>query len=145
MATESKQQEGQQEGYQYVASPAVPNLFGKSTGIVLQLPDGAFSASDSHNDLHGPQNCRVGGAKKPGNSHAWCAKIGAEQAITVDLTSSYLVTGVVTQGRAESPQWVTQYLVETSENGFDWTSHGRYVGNFDQHTICKRRLSKPVM
>ena len=119
-------------------------LFDLSKGIVLQLPDLAFKASASCDENHSPENCRIGAPHRSKKSWAWCAKSNGDH-IIVDLTASYLVTGVATQGRGDyAAQYVTQYKLETSENGIDWIDHGRFVGNFDQVTICKRKLKKPI-
>mmetsp|Transcript_59854 Transcript_59854/g.95164 ORF Transcript_59854/g.95164 Transcript_59854/m.95164 type:complete len:156 (+) Transcript_59854:17-484(+) len=118
-------------------------LFDESVGIVTGLPDLAFTASNSHDVNYGPENCRIGAPKRASKSHSWSAKAVGDS-ITVDLTSSFIVTGVATQGRGDAAQWITEYAVATSENGVDWVDHGRFVGNFDQNTVCKRKLKHPV-
>ena len=139
MATEMKAEEGAVTNHYGIGN----RLFDKSVGIVMGLPDLAFTASNSYNDDHGPENCRIGGAHRPKKSHAWCAK-SVGDSITIDLTSSYIVTGVVTQGRGECNQHITEYSVATSENGLEWVDHGRFKGNFDNKTICKRKLKHPI-
>ena len=118
-----------------------------SRGISLHLPEGSFSASASYvdnADLYGPKHCRIGVGKKENCSHAWiCKSIG--DVLTVDLCDSYLVTGVVTQGRGDAQQWITQYSVQTSENGVQWSNQGDFIGNFDNTSLCKRRFKKPVI
>jgi len=120
-------------------------MFRSSSGITKDLPDGAFSASAQYNADHGAIYARIGVPKVSGKSHAWCgsSKPGAE--ITVDLTTSHVVTGVATQGRGDGSQWVTRYSVETSENGHKWENQGIFLGNFDKNTICRRRFKKPVL
>lgn len=131
-------------GGTFIGNPCVTRLFDLSAGIISKLPDRAITSSDSHTNqngvVYGPENCRIGGAKHPKKAHSWCGQVGGANEITIDLLSSHIVTGVVTQGRGDSAQWVTQYSVQTSENGIDWMDHGRFIGNFDQNTQCKRKL-----
>merc|ERR1711920_5908 len=76
----------------------------------------------------------------------WCGKRGENNEITVDLTTSFMVSGVATQGRGDCcDQWVTSYAIETSEDGQYWEKHGRFQGNFDRDTICESRLELPVL
>jgi len=121
------------------------SMFYSSNGIVTTLPDGSFSASGVAGSKHSPAFSRIGG-ELSGKPHAWCALIGGKNEIIVDLTTSRLVTGVATQGRGDNgKQWVKNYAVETSENGYDWVSQGDYVGNFDYKTICRRRFGTPAI
>jgi len=121
-------------------------VFRSSTGIVIDLPDGAFSASAEHNDDHGAIYARIGADRVSGKSHAWCGGYEVGYEITVDLTTSYYVTGVATQGRGDhKDNWVSRYSVETSEDGHMWVAQGQYRGNFDMTTICRRRFKKPVL
>jgi len=122
-------------------------LFRSSAGIVMGLPDGAFSASDEYDANHGVIYARIGANKVAGKSHAWCGVSGVGGEITVDLTTSHLVTGVATQGRGSygHEHIVTLYSIETSEDGLKWTAQGSFQGNFDSTTICRRRFKKPVL
>merc|ERR1712142_489475 len=98
---------------------------------------------------HGAIYARIGAPHVSGKSHGWCGKgvmggaMGEE--VTVDLTTSYIVTGVATQARGGSTQWVERYTVYTSEDGHDWKAQGNFRGNFDKSTICRRRFQKPVL
>ena len=142
MAQELKTDEGFLSGNVINSNGIGSRLFDRSVGIVTGLPDLAFTGN-CHDENHGPENCRIGAAHRPKKSHAWCVK-SLGDTITIDLTSSYIVTGVATQGRGDAAQWITEYSVATSENGIDWTDQGRYIGNFDQNTICKRKFKNPV-
>jgi len=118
-------------------------LFSRSTGILSELPDPAITATFWHNSNHLPKYVRI---KKDNvvSSPYYAGKKGQVNTITVDLTSSYIVTGVVTQA-GSSTQWVTKFSVETSENGYFWRSLGNFVGNFDGITVCYSRFDKPVV
>merc|ERR1719193_2903607 len=64
----------------------------------MKLTDGSLSATGSYNADYGPQYARIGAPQVSGKAHGWAGKKTGD-AITVDLTSSYVVTGVATQGR----------------------------------------------
>jgi len=116
-------------------------LFSRSRGIVHRLPDRAFSATDIHHETFAAKFARLN--QETGRGRYWAAKKGETNAITVDMTTSFLVTGVATRGVA-STEYVRKYSVETSENGHTWRSHGFFVGNFDGATICRVRFNSPV-
>jgi len=121
-------------------------MFYSSSGIVSKLPDGSFTATDTYSGFK-VSSSRIGG-KTSGSNQAWAGIIGGDNELTVDLTTSRLVTGVATQGRGDDSkykQWVTSYAVETSENGYDWVSQGHFKGNFDTQTVTRRRFGTPVI
>jgi len=118
-------------------------MFSHSEGIILDLPDEALSSDTTGHDGHPPSYGRIGGDEPKG----WAGTRDVENIFTVDLISSHIVTGVATQGRSSDDhidQWVTSYSVETSVNGYDWTSHGNFVGNFDKYTVVERSFEVPV-
>jgi len=120
-------------------------IFHDSHGVVQSLPDEAITCPVKVDYNHGCEYARIGSKKVNGKSHGWCGKPGDINEIIVDMTTSYMVTGVATQGRGDSTQWVTSYSIETSEDGHYWQKHGRFEGNFDQDTICESRLDLPVL
>jgi len=113
-------------------------LFSESRFVAEGLPDKAFSATDLAHSGH-PANF----AKFRASGY-WAGKPGGVNAITVDMTTSYLVTGVATKG-VGTTEFVTRYDVRTSEDGKYWKSQGLFVGNFDGATICKVRFTRPVL
>ena len=54
------------------------------------------------------------------------------------------VGGVITQGRRDADQWVTEYQVKTTKDGSTWTSVGTFSGNSDRNTKVKQMFAKPV-
>ena len=67
---------------------------------------------------------------------AWCAlenNVGSHF-LTMDLGIVYSVLGVITQGRADQPQWVTAYQVYYSTDNSSWTSGGTFKANSDEST-----------
>lgn len=111
-------------------------MFSGSHGIVHALPDKAFTGT-SHSEHHSPHLIRMGSAGY------WAGKKGGTNAVTIDMTSSFLVTGVVTKG-IYSYEFIKTYSVMTSQNGFKWRSQGDFVGNFDGETVCKVQFDRPV-
>jgi len=140
------------DDYDYKRDPHIDELsitqllrmFYDSNGVVLSLPNGAFTASGTLDKNHAAIYSRIGAPRVEGKAHSWCGTRAYTDEITVDLTVSALVTGVATQGRGDAPRWVTRFSVATSENGHDWLKQGTFVGNFDQETICHSRFKRPV-
>eukprot|EP01084_Bolivina_argentea_P238186 400166_1 len=116
--------------------------FDKSVGIITSLQDSALTANATYSDdakSYGPIHCRIGQSKI-----AWIAKAAGDH-IEIDLCKSCLVTGIATKAREGSDQWVTQYRVETSEDGTQWTDRGLFRGNHDRNTICTRKLKQSTV
>jgi len=120
-------------------------LFSKSRGIILDLPDGSFTATATHSSDFPPKYARIDETEVDGNGRAWIGKIGSLNVLTVDMKTSYLVTGVAVQGRVNTKQWVKRFSVLTSENGTKWVSQGTFNGNFDHLSVCRVRFISPVL
>eukprot|EP00808_Paulinella_micropora_P003088 g64157.t1 len=76
---------------------------------------------------------------------AWSAAINdLNQFIVLDLGRVFYVSGVVTQGRADLDQWVTQYAVETSLDKVTFTPVGTFSGNVDRNTQVNRMFPNDV-
>jgi hypothetical protein len=71
---------------------------------------------------------------------SWCSTDGSDEPMDIDLGAVMSVSGVVTQGRGNSGQWVTGYTVQTSTNGGSWTSGIEFDGNSDQNTKVTRAI-----
>lgn len=129
-----------------IRSVQLMKMFHDSVGQLLNLPDDAITSSDEHSENQSVKYSRIGAGKVEGKAQAWCGKLGESNEIMVDMTTSSLITGVATQGRGDvTHQWVTKYLIETSENGQEWIDHGIFEGNFDDETICQSRFKYPVI
>jgi len=124
-------------------------LFSKSRGIILDLPDGSFTATATLSSTFLPKYARIDETEVHGNGHgngiAWAGKVGSQNVLAVDMKTSYLVTGVAVQGRADAAQWVKRFSVLTSENGSKWVSQGTFNGNFDHLSVCRVRFKSPVL
>lgn len=71
--------------------------------------------------------------------------------ILVDLGVSSEVSGIVTQGRSEVDEWVTQFMISYSSDAFQWEFardiYGNkkvFKGNSDAHTLRHCYLEHPV-
>ena len=93
---------------------AVPNLekLGLEDG---SIPDESLSASSNWKDvdMSTPAGGRLNKVSPFGIIGAWCPVVkDTNQWIQVDLGDPTYVTGVLTQGRQDFPQWVTKYTVQ---------------------------------
>jgi len=121
-------------------------LFSSSRSIISDLPGVAFTATSTHANGHLPQYGRINNSDSRKKENYWAPKSAVlHDALTVDLMTSYLVTGVATQGGTRLSQWVTRYSVHTSEDGLKWISIGTFKGNFDEIHVCQVRFPKPVL
>ena len=88
-----------------------------------RITDGAMTASTQYDSNHGPRRARlnlpVSGVLRGG----WSAlTLDHSQWLQVDLSGTYRVAGIITQGRADVSQWVTSYKVAHSLNGIDFNT-----------------------
>ena len=90
-----------------------------------KVADGQITASSewTSSRYHGVKNARLNRpAQLPHSVGAWCAEgYKDNQWIQVDLMIPTWVTGVMLQGRKDTDQWVTEYKVEYSIDGQNWT------------------------
>uniref|UniRef100_A0AAQ6IG17 Contactin associated protein-like 5a n=1 Tax=Anabas testudineus TaxID=64144 RepID=A0AAQ6IG17_ANATE len=70
--------------------------------------------------------------------------------LQVDLREQMEVTAVATQGRYDSWDWVSSYLLLYSDTGRAWKQYrhedgvGRFVGNVNSEAVVQNKLSHPV-
>lgn len=70
---------------------------------------------------HGPSNARLHRPKIGSKTGAWSSRTNDKsQWIQVDLRGKFKVTKIVTQGRQDYAQWVSQYKMSYSNNGVDF-------------------------
>ena len=75
----------------------------------------------------------------------WVSRDHVGSWLQIDLGYTRTVTGVVTQGRGvQHQQWVSQYDVEYSTNGSNFTNLGNFPGNNDTHTKVYNYFSSTV-
>ena len=89
-----------------------------------RIADDQITASSewSSNIYHGANNARLNRASHGETTGAWSVQTNdLNQWIEVDLMVPTWITGVMIQGREDSSQWVTEYKVEHSSDGQNWT------------------------
>ena len=89
------------------------------------IKDYQISVSSVHQVLsHGPNNARLNKTRDSSGIGAWCtlSATGANDWIQVNFKNYTSVSGVVTQGRSDSPQWVTRFRMNYSYDGSNWES-----------------------
>jgi len=128
-----------------ISSPPSPRL--PSSEVVYDPPLERRSASSTHSP-HGPggRMCQDGRLDSPWGT-GWCAGSATSKTewYQLALGEPTLVSGVVTMGRGEYDQWVTQFEVTTSLDGVGWTSRGIFNGNTDQTSQLKSRFKSAVV
>ncbi|XP_072165968.1 lactadherin-like [Diadema setosum] len=111
------------------------------------LPDSSLTASSCSSSSACADKARLNGpsAWKPStmSSSAW---------LQVNLLSTFLVTGIITQGREGSTRFVTTFGISSSTDGSTWTqyrdpltgSNMVFRGNFDSATPVKHYFRRPI-
>ncbi|KAK3611483.1 hypothetical protein CHS0354_039095 [Potamilus streckersoni] len=87
----------------------------------LIIGDKQLSASSSQDTFHSASRGRLYSEKDGSFAGAWVPQVSNErQWIQVDFLAPYAFAGIITQGRADMPQWVTKYQVFYSNDGRNW-------------------------
>ena len=83
-----------------------------------KIKNRAITASSSLNNFHAPWLARLHRVKRGRYSGGWTSRVNNHnQWLQVDLGRTMKVTGLNTQGRHDSHQWVTAYYVLYSLDG----------------------------
>ncbi|EDO29729.1 predicted protein [Nematostella vectensis] len=102
------------------------------------IPDGVISASTMWDNRHRPQRSRLDTVADSRGTGAWSSRVNDKnQWLQIAFGGITKITGIITQGRQDYDQWVTEYKVEYSENESDFTSYdgGKILtGNTDRNT-----------
>ncbi|XP_077975065.1 adipocyte enhancer-binding protein 1-like isoform X2 [Styela clava] len=116
-------------------------LMGVKSGKIL---DPSITSSSEYNGNHGPRLGRLDLPQTPGYSAAWCAKTNViGHWIQVDFGKPLSITGVVTQGRRDSDQWVKSFKVSCG-NSTDAMKFIVKQGNEQVFNANKDRNSKVI-
>ncbi|XP_072174633.1 lactadherin-like [Diadema setosum] len=111
------------------------------------IPDSSITASSYYNSEVYPRFARLNGP------HRWCSsESNTDQWLRIDLGEVFMVTGVITQGRANTERWVTSIHISTSLNDIDWIfaidplSNGPkvYPANYERNTHVTSLLPNPL-
>ncbi|XP_038052363.1 lactadherin-like [Patiria miniata] len=111
-----------------------------------RIPDASITASSVHPNPadFGPTRARLN-LQVTSGAAAWCSAPRASDSnpwVQVDLGCNATITGVITQGRGEHQQWVTEFKVAYSDDGQEWTdvtddgsrTTMKFPGNSDRNT-----------
>ncbi|CAH1779946.1 unnamed protein product [Owenia fusiformis] len=117
------------------------------------VPDALMTASSNWAPNHGPSNARLHNVKGGGQTGAWSAGTNnAGQWIQVDLRNLMRIKAVVTQGRSDYDQWITQFKISYSLDGtkfIDYTQPYGYSkifdGNVDRNTLKINEFKSPFI
>ncbi|XP_038068756.1 lactadherin-like isoform X2 [Patiria miniata] len=115
-----------------------------------RIPDQSITASSFFRNLtaFGPVRARL---NLKGNAEAWCNDDVTDNIspwIQVAFNGTVTITGLITQGRGDYDQWVTEYRVTNSRNGGQsWNNvtdvDGKpigFPGNNDGNTVVTTRF-----
>ena len=98
-----------------------PSKLGVEDGSIF---DSQLTASSVYDSNHGPERARLNGVKSGNLTGAWSAAANSsdeQQWIRVDFDWALkTVSGIITQGRQDYAQWVTEYMVQYISNGAKW-------------------------
>ena len=87
------------------------------------IEESKLSATSSA-DTRGPENAFLW------SNSAWtAARLDFDQALVVDLGSEKNVTGIATQGRPHSDEFVSEFRIQFGSNGKDWQDYKEVDGS----------------
>ena len=82
------------------------------------IGDSQLTASSKWDSNHGPGNARLFRPKNGPNTGAWSSRANnRNQWLQVNFLKTTKITGISTQGRPESNQWVTSFSLSYSIRG----------------------------
>ncbi|GFS45227.1 hemocytin [Trichonephila inaurata madagascariensis] len=110
------------------------------------LLDSQLSASSTYNSAFTPENARLG------SDSAWVpAFADDDQYLQVDFLDEANVTGIITKGREDVPQWVTAYTLSHSNDGIIWNnvkdedgSVKEFAANYDPFSEVTNELPATI-
>ncbi|XP_078577195.1 uncharacterized protein LOC144862522 isoform X2 [Branchiostoma floridae x Branchiostoma japonicum] len=123
-----------------VESKAIPDTDMKATSVLGQ---------DSFN---GPHRARLHMKRDANGGGGWTAgEFNDDQYLQIDLGEEMVFTGVITQGKAGTNEWVTKYRLLYSDDGELWQYYkddsgqpAEFIGNRDADTPVRQLLDKPI-
>nr|XP_020472734.1 contactin-associated protein-like 4 [Monopterus albus] len=117
--------------------------------LVSSLPSSSFRSSSQLSNSHGPFFAKVNRREGAGG---WSPLVSDRyQWLEVDLGRRTQITGVATQGRYGSSDWLMTYLLMFSDTGHNWRqyrqedSSGAFPGNSNADTVVQYKLEQPVI
>ncbi|KAK3706340.1 hypothetical protein QZH41_006604 [Actinostola sp. cb2023] len=113
------------------------------------IPDARITASSMWDGNHAPAQGRLNYKPPRGKAGSWSSKHNrVGQWIQVDLNRVTKVTGIATQGRSDTNQWVKQYKLQYSSDGKTFNNYEGvkvFTANKDRNSVVKHNLYKPII
>ncbi|CAH1788463.1 unnamed protein product, partial [Owenia fusiformis] len=116
--------------------------------------DSQITASSEFDYRYSAPRGRINTEPEDDLAGAWVPRFNEPgQWIQVDFEEPTLISGVVTQGREDQPQWVQSFIVLISEDGVNFTPYTDYPGelakifpgNTDQNTLVKNPFNRNII
>ncbi|XP_071340826.1 contactin-associated protein-like 5 isoform X2 [Trachinotus anak] len=116
--------------------------------LVSILPQSSFQSSSQSSISYAAHNAKL---NRRDGAGGWSPMVTDEEPwLQVDLREQKEVTAVATQGRYDSSDWVSRYLLLYSDTGQAWTQYRqddsiwRFVGNMNSEAVVQNKLSHSV-
>uniref|UniRef100_A0A3B4GBW6 Contactin associated protein like 5 n=1 Tax=Pundamilia nyererei TaxID=303518 RepID=A0A3B4GBW6_9CICH len=116
--------------------------------LVSALPHSSFQSSSESSVSYAAYNAKL---NRRDGAGGWSPMVTDQEPwLQVDLREQMEVTAVATQGRYDSWDWVSSYLLLYSDTGRAWKQYrhedgvGRFVGNGNSESVVQNKLSHPV-
>ncbi|XP_058476501.1 contactin-associated protein-like 5 isoform X1 [Solea solea] len=116
--------------------------------LASALPHSSFQSSSQSSVRYAAYNAKL---NRRDGAGGWSPMVTDQGPwIQVDLREQFEVTAVATQGRYDSWDWVSSYLLLYSDTGRVWKQYrhedgvGRFVGNVNSEAVVQNKLSQPV-
>ncbi|TKS67665.1 Contactin-associated protein-like 5 [Collichthys lucidus] len=116
--------------------------------LVSTLPHSSFQSSTQSSVSYAAYNAKL---NRRDGAGGWSPMVTDQEPwLQVDLREQMEVTAVATQGRYDSWDWVSSYLLLYSDTGRAWKQYrhedgvGRFVGNMNSEAVVQNKLSHPV-
>uniref|UniRef100_A0A3Q1EIB4 Contactin associated protein family member 5a n=1 Tax=Acanthochromis polyacanthus TaxID=80966 RepID=A0A3Q1EIB4_9TELE len=116
--------------------------------LVSSLPHSSFQSSSQSSAGYAAHNAKL---NRRDGAGGWSPMVTDQEPwLQVDLREQMEVTAVSTQGRYDSWDWVSSFLLLYSDTGRAWKQYrqedgvGRIVGNVNSEAVVQNKLSHPV-
>ncbi|XP_030284706.1 LOW QUALITY PROTEIN: contactin-associated protein-like 5 [Sparus aurata] len=116
--------------------------------LVSSLLHSSFQSSSQSSVSYAAYNAKL---NRRDGAGGWSPMVTDQEPwLQVDLKEQMEVTAVATQGRYDSWDWVSSYLLLYSDTGRVWKQYrhedgvGRFVGNTNSEAVVQNKLSHPV-
>ncbi|XP_076602858.1 contactin-associated protein-like 5 [Chaetodon auriga] len=123
-------------------------LYNCNGPLVSTLPHSSFQSSSQSSVSYAAYNAKL---NRRDGAGGWSPMVTDQEPwLQVDLREQMEVTAVATQGRYDSWDWVSSYLLLYSDTGRAWKQYrhedgvGRFVGNMNSEAVVQNKLSHPV-